>query len=262
MIHPGILRIERLSVAYGDADRVTVRDVSLELRPGQIYGLIGPNGSGKTTLIRGLTGRARAVSGRISFDGADVLALSARERARIISIVPQSSGIPGGYSVFDVVAMGRTAYRGPFGQLAAADREKVESALRSTGVASLRDKDCAFLSGGEVQRVLIARAIAQDTPVIILDEPTAHLDFRYQIRLLDLVSSYSRDSGVAVLLILHDLNLAARYTDRTMILAQGSVVASGATSAVLEPERLSEVYRIPMERIERGSGKPVLFAPS
>ena len=261
MIQPGILRIEQLSVGYGRSDRATVRDVSLELRPGEVTGLIGPNGSGKTTLIRGLSGRARVVSGSVLFDGSDVLAMDARARARILSIVPQSPQMPDGYSVFDVVAMGRTAYRGPFGRLTAADRERIESAIRLTGIETLRERNCVFLSGGERQRVLIARAVAQDTPVIVLDEPTAHLDLRYQIRLLDLVLSYSRERGVAALLILHDLNLAARYTDRIMILARGEVAAIGETSAVLAAERLSEIYRIPMERIERGDGKTALFAP-
>lgn len=257
----GTLRIERFSVGYASGTRATVSGVSIEIRPGEIYGLIGPNASGKTTLVRGVAGRAKIFSGSAAFDGRNLTQLRAKERAKVMSIVPQVSGLPEGYTVYEVVAMGRSAYHGAFGWLNAEDREKIEAALEMTGLIELRDQPSHRLSGGEQQRVLLARAFAQDTPVMILDEPTAFLDLYYQIRLLDLVRDYSMTKRRAVLLILHDLNLAARYTDRVMILSQGRPAASGETRRVLDADQLSAIYRLPIERIERGNGSPLVLIP-
>ena len=257
----GALRIERFSAGYASETRATVSGVSLEIRPGEIYGLIGPNGSGKTTLVRGVAGRAKIFSGSVAFDGQNLAQLRARERAKVISIVPQASGLPEGYTVSEVVAMGRTAYHNAFGWLSPEDREKIEAALGMTGLNGLRDQPSHRLSGGEQQRVLSARAFAQDTPVMILDEPTAFLDLYYQVRLLDLVRAYSMTKRKAVLLILHDLNLAARYTDQIMILSQGRPAASGETQRVLDADQLSAIYRLPIERIERGDGSPPVLIP-
>lgn len=253
------LVLNGVSVGYG-TDAI-LSEVNLTIHPGEVYGLIGPNGSGKTTLVKGITRRAPILSGHVYYGETNLETLSVRERAKIVSVVPQAAGLPDGYSVFDVVAMGRTAYSGWFGQLSKTDRTAVNNALRYTGLTTYARKNSAHLSGGEQQRVLIARAIAQETPVLILDEPTTYLDLYYQVNLLDLIRAYCTERSVAVLLILHDLNHAARYTDRIMILNEGKVVDSGATVDVLDEARLSEVYRVKLERIERNGHGPDIFMP-
>lgn len=258
------LRFDHVSVRYGrnGGEKVCLRDIDFELRPGEIFGLIGPNGSGKTTLVRSIFGVANVVDGRITYHGKSLPELKPRERAKVISVVPQHHAIPNGFSVFDVVAMGRTVTLGRFGRLNRDDRGRIEAALRLAGVDALRNRLCHRLSGGEQQRVLLARALAQDTPMMVLDEPTAFLDLRYQVHILDLVRSISRSQGVGVLLILHDLNLASRYADRLMILSEGRVVDVGETNAVMNSARLSEVYEIELERIERGNKRSPIFIPS
>lgn len=257
------LCFDHVSVGYGSngGQRVLLRDVDFELRPGEVFGLIGPNGSGKTTLVRSIFGGAKVVDGRITYHGQSLPDLKPRERAKIVSLVPQHHIVPEGFTVFDVAAMGRTVTLGRFGRLSWKDRERIDAALQLAGADPLRERLCCRLSGGEQQRVLLARALAQDTPIMVLDEPTAFLDLHYQVHILELVRSISRTRSVGVLLILHDLNLASRYTDRLMILSDGRVVDVGETDSVMDASRLSEVYRIKLERIERSFPHAPIFIP-
>ena len=247
-----MLRIEKHTMGYPGKPDI-LRDIDLELNRSDILALIGPNGSGKTTLMRGITGLLPPRSGRVSFDDRDLFSMPIRERASLISVVPQMATLPPGYTVFESVSHGRTPYLNWYGKLSEKDREAIESALRLTGLEALADKEVAAISGGEQQRVILARALAQDAPVMILDEPTNCLDLRYQIELLELVRQVSRQKGLCCLLIIHDLNLAARFADRIAILDKGSIAACGTPEAVLRPELLTEVYKTPVKVLKTDS---------
>lgn len=239
-----MISLSDVSVHYGD--QPVVQNISFDIRQGKVMVLIGPNGSGKTTIIRGITGSVKLSGGQIKYDGKNSADLSETERAKYLSVVPQNSLLPDGFSVYETVAMGRTPYLGLLGKLSEEDRRRVNEAIRETAIFDLRKKDVRSLSGGEQQRVILARALAQDTPVMILDEPTTHLDLNHTIGILSLVRNLSREKGTAVLIVLHDLNLAARFADEIIILKQGNILAMGTPEEVLTENNLTAVYHVPM----------------
>ena len=239
-----MISLSDVSVHYGD--QPVVQNISFDIRQGKVMVLIGPNGSGKTTIIRGITGSVKLSGGQIKYDGKNLADLSETERAKYLSVVPQNSLLPDGFSVYETVAMGRTPYLGLLGKLSEEDRRRVDEAIRETAIFDLRKKDVRSLSGGEQQRVILARALAQDTPVMILDEPTTHLDLNHTIGILSLVRNLSREKGTAVLIVLHDLNLAARFADEIIILKQGNILAMGTPEEVLTENNLTTVYHVPM----------------
>ncbi len=239
-----MLEIKNVSIRY--QSHLVVQDVSLNLVPGKIMALIGPNGSGKTTLIRGVTGVIPLAAGSIEFSGEDLTPLSESARAKIISVVPQILRLPAGFTVFDTVAFGRTPHIDWLGRLTEKDHHLIETAIQNTSVGSFRDSDVQNLSGGEQQRVILARALAQNTPVMILDEPTSHLDLTYQVGLLTTIQRLCRENKIAMLVVLHDLNLAARFSDEIAILDHGKIAISGFPQEVLTEENLSAVYHLPM----------------
>ncbi len=243
---PSALRGRDLDLAYhGDA---VVHQASVEVHQGRVTALVGPNGSGKSTLLRALAGLHRPSAGRVELaDGADALALSRRDFARRVTLLAQSRPTPTGISVQDVVGFGRHPYRGRW---RAADPEgaaAVAHAMRVTGVEQLADRSADELSGGQLQRVWVATCLAQQTGVLLLDEPTTHLDLRYQVELLDLVRDLADRHQVAVGLVLHDLDQAAGVADVLALLDQGRVRAVGPPDEVLTSERLSETYGIQVE---------------
>jgi ferric hydroxamate transport system ATP-binding protein len=243
---PSALRGRDLDLAYhGDA---VVHEASVEVHQGRVTALVGPNGSGKSTLLRALAGLHRPSAGRVELaDGADALALSRRDFARRVTLLAQSRPTPTGISVQDVVGFGRHPYRGRW---RAADPEgaaAVAHAMRVTGVEQLADRSADELSGGQLQRVWVATCLAQQTGVLLLDEPTTHLDLRYQVELLDLVRDLADQHQVAVGLVLHDLDQAAGVADVLALLDQGRVRAVGPPDEVLTSERLSETYGIQVE---------------
>lgn len=237
-----VIRIENLTVRYRSAP--VLRDISLQIHRGEVVALIGPNGAGKTTLIRALSGVLKPVSGQIVILDRDLASLSPRQRARNLAVVPQARQLPEAFTVWQAVLMGRTPYLGWLGQPMQADRQRVEWALERTACESLANRPLGELSGGEQQRVLLARALAQETPVLLLDEPTAHLDLRHQARLLSLVRELAREHGLAVLMALHDLNLVALYADRVALLSEGRLFALGSPEQVLTPETLMAAYQV------------------
>lgn len=239
-----MISLSDVSIHYGD--QPVVQNISFDIRQGKVMVLIGPNGSGKTTIIRGITGSVKLSGGQINYDGKNLVDLSETERAKYLSVVPQNSLLPDGFSVYETVAMGRTPYLGLLGKLSEEDRRRVDEAIRETAIFDLRKKDVRSLSGGEQQRVILARALAQDTPVMILDEPTTHLDLNHTIGILSLVRNLSREKGTAVLIVLHDLNLAARFADEIIILKQGNILAMGTPDEVLTEENLTAVFNVPM----------------
>jgi len=203
-------------------------------------GLIGPNGSGKSTLLRAIYRLLKPAAGRISLGGDDVWLLSARESARRTGVVVQEAPVDFEFSVREIVAMGRTPHKGLLARDTNDDDRIIADALAHVGMRSFAERSYATLSGGEKQRVLVARALAQQPRFLVLDEPTNHLDIHYQLELLDLV----RGLGVTTLVTLHDLNLAAAYCQRLYLLQEGRIVASGIPEAVLTPERVRDVFQV------------------
>jgi iron complex transport system ATP-binding protein len=235
-----MLEIRDLTVAYGEL--VALRRVSLSLAAGELLGVVGPNGSGKTTLIRAITRLVRPLAGDIRLDGKEVGRLSQRELARWAAVVPQNPYLPAAFTVLEVALMGRTPHLGLLQSEGRADLAVVRRALEQTDTWHLASRRVGELSGGERQRVVVARALAQETPLLLLDEPTAHLDVGHQAAVLDLMKELCRREGKAVLAAIHDLSLAGQYCDRLVMLSGGRIVGEGEPDQVLSPELLASVY--------------------
>ncbi|MFT2707687.1 ABC transporter ATP-binding protein [Clavibacter zhangzhiyongii] len=240
-----------VTVAYGDTE--VVHGAGLEIRPGCVTVLVGPNGSGKSTLLRTMARLQVARSGSLALveEGAgaetDALDLSLRRFARRVALLTQGRPTPGGLSVRDVVEFGRYPHRGRFGGADPEGRAAVDRALDLTGLVALADRGVDQLSGGQLQRVWLASCLAQETGVLLLDEPTTYLDLRYQVELLDLVRDLADDGRIAVGVVLHDLDQAAALADTVALLHDGRIVKTGTPAEVLTPDLLTEVYGIPVE---------------
>ncbi|WRH17654.1 ATP-binding cassette domain-containing protein [Microbacterium sp. JZ37] len=229
---------ERVTVALGG--REVVHAASFAAEEGEVVGLLGPNGSGKSSLLRTLYRAVRPVSGSVRIGDRDVRALRGREAARAVAVMLQDPATDFDLTVEETVLLGRAPHRASFGRDSAADLQIAEDAMRRTETERLRDRMVATLSGGQRQRVMLARALAQQSPVLVLDEPSNHLDIAHQHELM----STARDLGQTVLAALHDLNLAAQYCDRVVLLDQGRVVASGTPVDVLEPAVIRSVFGV------------------
>lgn len=238
-----MLHIQSLSVGY--TDRLILRDFNLDILPGQVLAVAGPNGTGKSTLIRTISGVLPLRSGTISVDERDLTHVGFHERARYMAVVPQALSLPDDFSVYQTVLMGRTPHLDWLGHTNPHDHALVCAALKQTNVASFAERKIGQLSGGEQQLVLLARALAQDTPVLLLDEPTSHLDIEHQTRILNLVRKLALETNRVVLMVLHDLNQASLYADRIALLSGGQLFALGIPCEVLTSENLSAVYHIP-----------------
>lgn len=232
-----------MTVAYDGVD--VVHDAAVSLRPGEVTALAGPNGSGKSTLLRALARLQSARTGTLTFDGStDGLALTSRQFARHVALLTQARPTPSGLTVRDVVEFGRYPYRGRWGRADPEGPDAVDRALRMTGVEDLAGRGADQLSGGQLQRVWLASCLAQETGVLLLDEPTTYLDLRYQVELLDLIRDLADDHAIAVGVVLHDLDQAAAVADRIALLHAGRIIADGAPEDVLTPERLTDTYGI------------------
>jgi iron complex transport system ATP-binding protein len=256
------LTVHSLTVAYtsGKHSLVALRDVSLDVAPGELVGLVGPNGCGKTTLIRAVTRVVSPQSGEIRIGGDDVASLSQVEIARRVAVVPQEPLLPEAFTALECVLMGRTPHLRLLENEGARDFEAACNAMQRTYTWGLAERPVGQLSGGERQRVIVARALAQETPVLLLDEPTAHLDIGHQASVLGLMRTLCRDEGKAVLAVVHDLTLAAAYCDRLVLLRPGgSVVVAGSPDEILRPEMLSEVYDAAVDVFPHPvTGRPVV----
>jgi iron complex transport system ATP-binding protein len=238
------LRIQSIWVNYGP--KPALEDISLSVERGEILALIGPNGAGKTTLFRTVSGVLRPRAGAVYLNGQDLNQLSIVERARCMAVVPQARRLPAGYTVWQTVLLGRTPYLGWLGKPGIEDRKRTNWALERTGTLTLANERVDEISGGEQQLVLLARALAQETPILLLDEPTAHLDLQHQSSLLHLIQELAREQNLAILMAIHDLNLVAQYADRVALLVKGRLWAHGTPADVLTPENLIEVYQVPL----------------
>lgn len=259
MVGP-VLEIIDVDAGY-DASPV-VSGVSFDLRPGRFLGLLGPNGGGKSTLLRVAMGVLRPRRGRVELGGRDLATLRRGEVARRVAVVPQDAPLPASFSCADIVLMGRTPHLGWLSAEGPSDRAVVARALQLVGADGYADRRVGELSGGERQRVVLARALAQEPDVLLLDEPTSHLDPAHQLAVLDLVAALVRTAGVAVLGVFHDLNLAAGYCDELLVLAGGRIVARGVPGAVLDADLIRRVYGVAASVIEHPvSGQPVVLLP-
>ncbi len=255
------LRLVNIAAGYGR--RAVVRGVSLSVGSGEVVALVGPNGAGKSTLIRVLSGVLPAQGGEAWLNGTDLLRLAPAERARRVAVVPQMLALPDAFSVGEIVLMGRTPHLPLWGGESRHDCDIAWGAMVRTQVDELADRRVDELSGGERQRVIVARALAQEPQVLLLDEPTAHLDLKHQVAVLELARSLAREENLAVLMTLHDLNQAAQYADRVALLHRGALVAEGAAAEVFTPERLRQVYGVGVSVVPHPAhGTPVILAGS
>jgi iron complex transport system ATP-binding protein len=244
-------------VTAGYAAVPVVRGVDLEVRPGEIVGLVGPNGSGKTTLVRVASRAMRPDEGSVRVGGAELFSMTARDAARLVAVVPQDLAPAFSFTALEVVLMGRNPYLSRWGGGGAEDWSLARAAMAATQVQHLADRPVDELSGGERRRVVLAQALAQEAPVLVLDEPTTHLDVRHVLDLLGIVRGLATRRGTAVLTILHDLNLAASTCDRLVALNLGRVVVEGTPEEVVTPGLLREVYGVEADVVvDEISGRP------
>ncbi|MEC5168253.1 ABC transporter ATP-binding protein [Glaciihabitans sp. GrIS 2.15] len=238
--------------------RLIVDGVDCTVAAGTFSALIGPNGAGKSTLLRVLAAVDRPEAGTVHFGPDDLFALGRRQRARLVGFVEQDSGTELSLSVREVVALGRIPHQGFFGDATAEDHAVIESALDAADVSALAERDVTTLSGGERQRVLLARALAQQPTLLVLDEPSNHLDIAAQLAVLGLLRSLA-SSGVTVLAALHDLNLASAYCDHVIVLRDGVVFAAGPTAEIITPRLVRAVYGVRATVLEHPqTGRPMV----
>jgi iron complex transport system ATP-binding protein len=241
-----LVQVDNVSFAYKDTRNV-LRDVTFEVRQGTIVGLLGPNGSGKSTLLRIIDGILKPVSGRVLIDGEDVSHLTRRTLARRVAVVPQETHAAFSFSALDIVVMGRYAHLGPLQLEGPDDLRIARHAMAATGTEALETRPFDTLSGGEKQRIIIAGALAQSSDLLLLDEPTASLDLRYQVDIAALLLLLNKDHGTTMLLSTHDLNLAAEVCSELVMLREGRVLATGPTDSVLTTETVMQLYDVEAE---------------
>jgi len=234
------IEIKDLTLSYGH--NVVVRDISFTLEPGCMTGLVGPNGCGKSTIVKAISRVMAPTSGSIAFNGRDVSHIPHMEMARLLGVVPQIPLLPSNFTAFEVVLMGRNPHLGLFQYEGGRDMDIARQAMEKTRTQHLSNRRIGELSGGEIQSVVIARVLAQQTEGILLDEPTSNLDIGRQIEVLDLMKEMCRNQRLTVGVALHDLNLAVQYCDRLILLHSGVIKAEGTPAQVVTQENISEVY--------------------
>jgi iron complex transport system ATP-binding protein len=236
----GVLHTAGLTLTYGQ--RTVIEGLTAEVPPGKITMIVGANACGKSTLLRGLSRLLKPAAGTVTLDGTDIHARPARQLARSLGLLPQHPTAPDGITVRDLVGRGRYPHQGFFRSWSADDRRAVQEALTATETLELADRNVDELSGGQRQRVWIAMALAQETDVLLLDEPTTYLDLAHQVEVLDLITDLNRKRGTTVVIVLHDLNLAARYADHVIAMKSGRIVAEGAAREVVTEAMVQNVF--------------------
>ena len=251
------MRTEQLTLGYRDG-RTVVDALDLSIPAGQVTSIVGANGCGKSTLLRALARLLTPRAGAVLLDGQDLQRLPTRDVARRLGLLPQGPVTPDGITVTDLVRRGRTPHTSVFRQWSPADQRAVDDALATTGLTELGDVQVDALSGGQRQRAWLAMVVAQDTPLLLLDEPTTYLDMAHQLDVLELVRDLHR-TGRTVVMVLHDLNQAARYSDHLVAVCDGRVVASGAPSDVLTPDLVADVFSVRCRVLtDPDSGTPLI----
>lgn len=237
-----MIDIEMQNVCLGYGHKVILKDIAFRLKPGGFVGLIGPNGCGKSTIIRALSRVISPASGKILVDGKDINKIPRQKLARLLGVVPQMPLLPSAFTAFEIVLMGRNPHLGFFQYEGPRELAIAWQAMAKTGTQAFARRRISELSGGEIQCLLIARVLAQETKAILLDEPTANLDIGRQIEILDLIKHLCRDNSLTVLAAIHDLNLAAQYCDRLILINNGRIHAEGTPKEVITSNNIQDVY--------------------
>jgi iron complex transport system ATP-binding protein len=255
--------LEARGLSLGYDARPIVEDLDLVIPTGRITVIIGANASGKSTLLRGFARLLPARAGEVLLDGAPIHRMKTGDVARTVGMLPQSPVAPDGITVSDLVGRGRHPHQGWFRRWSTADDEAVAAALAATDTAALSARQVSELSGGQRQRVWIAMALAQQTDILLLDEPTTFLDVAYQIEVLDLLAELNREHGTTIVLVLHELNLAARYADHLVAMRGGRIVAQGSPEEVVTEDVVREVFDLPSEVVaDPHTGSPMVVPHS
>ena len=245
---PARLRADHLSIGYDDT--AVISDLSVDVLDGRITAIVGPNACGKSTLLRGLARLLKPTGGQVILDGEDIVSLHTKEVARRLGLLPQTSIAPEGISVADLVSRGRFPHQKVLRQWSRDDAAAVEEAMRSVGVTELAGRLVDELSGGQRQRVWVAVVLAQQTPLVLLDEPTTFLDIAHQVELLDLFAMLNREQNRTIVVVLHDLNHACRYADQVVVMKSGSIVAQGNPNSTITERLVEDVYGLKCQIID------------
>ena len=251
-----MLRIEDLSLSYGD--KPVVQNLSLRVKKGQVVSIIGPNASGKSSILKSIAGIIKPVSGKIFIEEKDISKMDSKKLAQKVSILLQQNKNPDDMSIEELVYFGRYPHKKWFEGFEASDKKIIEEVMKLTNTFALRDKTLETLSGGERQRAWIAMALAQEPDILLFDEPTTYLDMAHQIEFLELVNRLNKETGVTVVLVLHDLNQAARYGNYLFAMKEGKIFAQGSPEEVLNPQNILNIYNIEA-KIFNAAGYPVVI---
>lgn len=251
------ISIKDLNHQYDGRD--VLNGIKLEFEKGKFYGIIGPNGSGKTTLLKLIAQLLKSPKDKIWLCNQEITSFKEKERAKKIALVPQMFNLDFAFSVEEIVAMGRYPYLESLGDLQQGDHKIVHEALEKTDLLKYKGRDVNTLSGGELQRVILARALAQKTEILLLDEPLSHLDLHHQLAILNLMRQLCKELGITVICVMHDLNLTMKYCDQAIMLRSGSIFTSGQTDQVLTKENIQEVYDILVDVIDISRQKTILY---
>ena len=257
---PPAVRVERLTVAY--RGRPALTDIDLHVAAGERIALVGPNGAGKSTLLRAIAGLVEPATGSIDLAGTRLARLDRLAIARRLAVVPQLPQLPFATTVEEVVALGRLPHEHPIRGLRPADRAAVAAAIDRVGVGHLLGRDARELSLGERQLVLLALAVAQAAPVLVLDEPTVHLDLRHQVEVMELLVDLNERDGTTIVAVLHDVGLAAHFFPRVVVLDRGGLVADGRPAEALSPERIREVFEVDPALVRLAGSAPDAREPA
>ena len=251
-----MLRIEDLSLSYGD--KPVVQNLNLRVKKGQVVSIIGPNASGKSTILKSIAGIIKPVSGKIFIEEKDISKMDSKKLAQKVSILLQQNKTLDDMSIEELVYFGRYPHKKWFEGFEASDKKIIEEVMKFTNTFALRDKTLETLSGGERQRAWIAMALAQEPDILLFDEPTTYLDLAHQIEFLELVNRLNKETGVTVVLVLHDLNQAARYGNYLFAMKEGKIFAQGSPEEVLNPQNILSIYNIEA-KIFNAAGYPVVI---
>jgi iron complex transport system ATP-binding protein len=253
-----MIEASNLKISY--ENKIVVEDFDIKVNPGEIISLIGPNGSGKSTVLKVISRLMKSLEGVVHLDGADIHRLSTKEVAKKLAILPQTHHNPPDFTVDELVSYGRTPHRKWYETRTKEDDEVIDWAIKQTRLEKYRDRSVNNLSGGERQRAWIATALAQSPKVLLLDEPTTYLDICHQLEVMELVTRLNKELGITVIMVLHDLNQAARYSHRLVVIKDGKFVCQGQPNNVLTVDLLRKVYNVEAEVIcDKQSGKPVFL---
>lgn len=252
--------VDAVTARYPGAAEPALRELSLRVPAGRHTAVLGPNGAGKSTLLRVLLGLLRPETGRVLLDGRPTAAFRRREMARRVALVAAGEEFAFPLTVRELVALGRTPHVAAWAGLDGRDREVVDGALRALDLERLADRSVSRLSAGELQRVRLARALAQETPILLLDEPTAHLDLAHEVEIFERVAELTAEKSLTVVSVTHNMNLASRYADRVLLLSGGRLTAEGAPSDVLDEDRIARTFGCPV-RVELREDLGVLVLP-